>query len=67
PRADREGALQALRDLGECFTAELAAAREQGSAGLTHPYFGRLEPIKALRFVAIHLDHHRKQIECTPK
>lgn len=66
PRAPREEALEALRELGECFVAELAAARERGSAGLTHPYFGKLEPIKVLRFVAIHLDHHRKQIERTP-
>jgi len=65
PRAGREEALEALRELGECFVAELAAARERGSAGLTHPYFGKLDPIKVLRFVAIHLDHHRKQIERT--
>lgn len=66
PRADRDTALRQLRELGERFTAELGAAREQGCAGLTHPYFGQVEPIKVLRFVAIHIDHHRKQIERAP-
>jgi hypothetical protein len=62
-RGKRDAALQALRDQGETFVRELAAARLRGHAGLTHPYFGKVEPIKVLRFVGIHLEHHRKQIE----
>lgn len=65
-RGGRDAALRALREQGECFTAELGAARERGCAGLTHPYFGLVEPIKVLRFVGIHIEHHRKQIERTP-
>ena len=63
PRAPRDGALRALRELGDSFTAELGCALERGCAGLTHPYFGKVEPIKAMRFVAIHMDHHRRQLE----
>ncbi|HEX8360544.1 MAG TPA: DinB family protein [Longimicrobium sp.] len=62
-RAGRDEALRALREQGETFVRELAAARLQGCAGLTHPYFGKVEPIKVLRFVGIHMEHHRKQIE----
>lgn len=62
-RGGRDAALQALRAGGETFVRELAAARLQGHAGLTHPYFGKVEPIKVLRFVGIHIEHHRKQIE----
>ncbi len=62
-RAGRDAALASMRALGETFVAELAAARLQGSLGLTHPYFGKIEPIKVLRFVGIHIEHHRKQIE----
>ena len=62
-RGGRDAALQALHAQGETFVRELAAARLQGHAGLTHPYFGKVEPIKVLRFVGIHIEHHRKQIE----
>jgi len=62
-RGGRDIALQALRAQGEMFVRELGAARLQGHAGLTHPYFGKVEPIKVLRFVGIHIEHHRKQIE----
>jgi len=62
-RAPRAEALAALRHLGEEFERELDSARRAGSPGITHPYFGRVEPVKALRFVAIHMEHHRRQVE----
>ncbi|HYW07638.1 MAG TPA: DinB family protein [Longimicrobium sp.] len=62
-RAPRAEALAALRHLGEEFERELDSARRAGSPGITHPYFGRVEPIKALRFVGIHMEHHRRQVE----
>jgi hypothetical protein len=62
-RAARAEALATLRHLGEEFERELDSARRSGSLGITHPYFGRIEPIKALRFVAIHMEHHRRQVE----
>lgn len=63
PRAPRDEALRLLRDLGDAFVAELGAARHRPGAGVTHPYFGKVEPVKGLRFVAIHMEHHRRQIE----
>ena len=62
PRAPRNGALRALRELGERYELEMERARGAGRGGLTHPFFGHVEPVKAMRFVAIHMEHHRKQV-----
>jgi hypothetical protein len=67
PRAPRDEALRALREAAEAFAAALSAARGRPGAGLTHPYFGKVEPVRALRFVAIHTEHHRRQIERAAK
>ena len=61
-QADRFAALRRLRVLAERFEAELDGARRAGAVALTHPYFGAVEPIKGLRFCAVHLDHHRRQV-----
>ncbi len=63
PRAPREALLHVLRELGERCEAELDRARLAGAGHLTHPFFGRLEPVKAMRFIAAHMDHHRAQVE----
>lgn len=59
---DRAAALERLRAFGERFEREVGALHRSGRGGLTHPYFGSLAPLKALRFVAVHLDHHRRQL-----
>ena len=60
---DRRAALARLRELAERFEHELDRARRAGSGQLTHPYFGIVPPLKAMRFFAVHLDHHRAQVE----
>jgi DinB superfamily len=62
PRAPRAEALRILRDLGERFEHEMTRARAAGGGWITHPYFGTVEPVKGMRFVGIHLEHHRKQV-----
>jgi hypothetical protein len=60
--APRAQVLRRLRELGERYEAEMERAIERGGGHLTHPYFGKLPPIKAMRFIAVHIEHHTRQI-----
>ena len=51
-----------LREQATLFAEELARARASGGGRLTHPFFGRLSPTEALRFVAVHAAHHCRQL-----
>ena len=62
PARTRDAGTRALRERALRFDSEIALAFERGSPRLTHPFFGRLRAPQALRFVAVHLEHHRKQI-----
>ena len=59
PRAET---LQRLRELGGVFEEEVTNARRAGGGRLFHPYFGSVEPVKGMRFIAIHAEHHARQI-----
>ena len=54
--------LRRLRELGERFETEVTQARRNGGGGLTHPYFGTIEPVRGMRFIAVHIEHHTRQI-----
>jgi hypothetical protein len=60
--APRAQTLRRLRDLGERFEREMEAARADNRGGLTHPYFGWVAAVKAMRFVAVHIEHHTRQV-----
>ncbi|HEU0055416.1 MAG TPA: DinB family protein [Longimicrobium sp.] len=62
PALPRPEALRRLRELGERFEVELDRARRSGGGRLTHPYFGKIEPVKGMRFFAVHLEHHARQV-----
>jgi hypothetical protein len=51
-----------LREQATLFERELASARASRGGRLTHPFFGRLSAAEALRFVAVHAAHHRRQL-----
>lgn len=52
-----------LRAGARAFEAALLAARDAGRPiALRHPYFGRLDGPTALRFVAVHTRHHRRNL-----
>jgi hypothetical protein len=59
---DRDGVLARLRDTAERFEEALHRARDAGGGQVTHPYFGAIPPVKALRFCAVHLEHHARQV-----
>ena len=54
--------LRRLRELGERFEHEMERAHHSGGGGLTHPYFGKIGAVKGMRFMAVHLEHHTRQI-----
>jgi hypothetical protein len=60
--APRAVILRRLRELGVRWEAEMERAIGAGGGGLTHPYFGAIPPLKAMRLMAIHLEHHTRQI-----
>jgi hypothetical protein len=60
---DRARVLAGLRDAGERLLAELGRIDVASFGGLTHPFFGRMEPLLGLRLLTVHTDHHRAQID----
>lgn len=62
-RGPKAVAVDALASAGDRFGAEMETAVHGGGGWLTHPYFGRVDPVRAMRFVAVHLEHHRRQVE----
>jgi hypothetical protein len=58
----RDAILRRLRTRAEEFEDELDRTRRAGGGHLTHPYFGRVGPIKVLRFCAVHTEHHQRQL-----
>ena len=60
--APRVRVLRRLRELGERYEAEMERAIESGGGSLTHPYFGLIPPVKAMRLMAVHIEHHTRQI-----
>jgi DinB family protein len=60
PSASPAELLERLRDLARRADAELTSRRT--SARLTHPYLGPLRADQALRFCAIHTNHHARQL-----
>ncbi|MFL5540850.1 MAG: DinB family protein [Longimicrobiaceae bacterium] len=60
--APRGAVLRRLRELAVRWEVELERAMEAGRGGLTHPYFGTIQPLKAMRFMAVHIEHHTRQI-----
>ncbi len=65
--ADRDGVGDRLRELARDFEKAILLARKSGSGGLTHPYFGTIPPLRSVRFVTVHMEHHRRQIPEVPR
>jgi hypothetical protein len=60
--APRAVVLRRLRELGVRWEREMERAMDAGGGGLTHPYFGTIPPVKATRLMAVHIEHHTRQI-----
>jgi hypothetical protein len=62
PSEDREAALKRFRALAVEFEGEITRRRAAGGGHLTHPYFGRLDADRGIRFVEVHIRHHTGQL-----
>lgn len=58
----RQAALDEFRGLADEFETEMSARRADGDVRLTHHIFGKFEPVRAVDFVAIHVEHHGRQL-----
>ena len=65
PRA-RNLFLEQFPKAASTFENEIVQARDR-NGHLTHAIFGKLNTPAALRFVAVHLDHHRRQLTSEPE
>jgi len=66
-RYDRRQTLDALREQAASLIAALAAAHPAAVA-VTHPFFGKLDPLQGLELGTVHVQHHRAQLlEVTPR
>jgi len=63
PFPSRADAPLRLRDAGDVFERAIRDGCAKGRSAVTHPYLGALEGPVALRFFALHVRHHRKQLE----
>jgi len=55
--------LARLESAASALEADLAAAADGHGAEIDHPIFGHLYLADMLRFLAIHTDHHRPQLQ----
>jgi len=64
PNAPRAKAtvLPALEADAIRFETALTRARQKGGGALTHPFFGRMRAEKMLALMAVHTEHHRRQL-----
>jgi hypothetical protein len=58
----QDAALQRLLDVVAAFETELAARRGDAGLELTHHIFGSVDAVSGLDFVAVHTEHHSRQL-----
>ena len=54
--------LQALQVAASSAEGSIARRWGEGSAGITHHIFGRIELPRAIRFITVHTAHHTRQL-----
>ena len=59
---DRDAALAELLATAAEAEREIEAARDRPGAVLTHPYFGGIPLARGLKFAAVHVEHHTRQV-----
>lgn len=59
---DQAEVLAGLRAEGDRFLTTVAALDLGRFAGITHPFFGRMEPVAGLRLLTLHTQHHQAQL-----
>ena len=62
PQTPRATALERLGALSEEFEREMSARRSDEKLRLTHHLFGDIKPLQGVDFIAIHIEHHGRQL-----
>ena len=62
PKRAKAELLESLQERAQAFDRGIAEARGKGGFRMTHPFFGRLNPLDSVRLVAVHIEHHRQQL-----
>lgn len=60
---EKEAARSRLEAAARRFEDGAGAALARGPGRLTHPYFGPVPLLRGVRFLAVHVEHHRRQAE----
>lgn len=58
----RQEALRQLLEVGDKFEETIWSLREDDTFRLKHHIFGEIEIVKATEFIAIHTEHHGRQL-----
>ncbi len=58
----RETALRQLTDVSAEFETEMLSRRNDKDLRLTHHVFGAVKPLRGVDFIAIHTEHHARQL-----
>jgi len=58
----REMALTKLEESSGAFENEILSRRNDKKFRLMHHVFGQIEPLKGIDFIAIHTEHHTRQL-----
>ncbi len=58
----RQTALKQLEKLSGAFENEILSRRNDKKFRLTHHVFGEIKPLKGIDFIAIHTEHHARQL-----
>lgn len=58
----RETALERLKEVSGEFENEILSRRNDKNLRLTHHVFGAIKPLKGIDFIAIHTEHHTRQL-----
>lgn len=58
----RETTLKQLEELSGEFERQILSRRHDEHLRLTHHVFGKIKPLKGVDFIAIHIEHHGRQL-----
>jgi len=56
-------AMVRMNRLAQEFENQVAEQHADPQSKLTHHIFGEIDPLRAIDFLAIHIEHHHRQIE----
>jgi hypothetical protein len=59
---DQAATVAGVRAEGERFLGALDKVDLERFAGVSHPFFGRMEPLQGIQLLTVHTEHHEAQL-----